>query len=800
MIANYFKIALRSLLKNKLFSLINIAGMGISLASCLLIGLFVWDELQYDNYHPQGDRTYRVYNISTSDDGAVSYLPIVPLPFADYMQKDFHEIEQTLRVMDTYGEQLFDVGGKKIMESHGIYAEPAVFDFLTIRLTAGMKDEALQKPNMVALSEELAVKYFSDGNALGKSMRIGNGDYIVSAVFTKPDKHSHLDFNYIVSFATVSKNFTPQLYENWQYQQYFTYVQLRPGTDASALEAKFLPFVEKYAYPEIKPVGFTYVPHLQNIRDIHLHSSNFEWEIAQQGNAQTVYILSITGALLLVIACLNFINLSTAQAVRRMKEVGVRKVIGAARTQLVAQFVSESVMITFLGLLLGLGAAEIAMPYLNSFAEKELTILFTPSWMAFAVGFCVLLGLSAGMYPAWYLSRFRPAAVLYNNSGPKSETAIFRHGLIVLQFMFSFFLIMSSMVIWSQNNLIDTMDMGFNKEQLVMIPLRSRQLNQYETTKQEFANHPNVISATVGFGIPGDIIAGDQIIEPKSNKTFSSSLFCIDHDFIRTMGMKLTAGRDFSKDFPSDPTRGFIINETAARLFGYATAEDAVGKPLHWPMWGQDTLKRGEVIGVVKDFHFKSVRDQMTPVVMHLYPDAYWKLTLKIKAVDMMATIDYLKKTYERLDPEWAFTYKFVDENYDAMYRSERKLSTLFSIFTSLAIVIACFGLFGLVEYSVNQRRREVGIRKVFGAEAGSLLLLLTRKYFGLLAIAFVIIIPISYWASGKWLSLFVYHIDVSPWMYMQACLLIFTITVFTVVFQSLRATWENPASVLKNE
>ncbi len=801
MLTNYLKIAFRNLMKNKLFSIINIIGMTISLASCFLIALFVWDEWKYDDHHPDGDRTFRVYNIRQGDDGVTNYYPIVPIPFATYMQQDFPEIESTFRMMDTFGEKLFEINDQKILEANGAYAEPLAFDMLDIQVISGSSTDALQKPNTIALSKTLAQKYFGEKNALGETIKIGKENFQVSAVFSDMSKHFHLRINYLISFATLTKSWKQDRFENWQFQQFFTYLKLKPGTDAKALESKFPAFVEKYAYPQIKSKGFTYVPHLQNIKDIYLNSTNFEWDISKHGNAQAVHILSFTATLLLIIACLNFINLSTARSIKRMKEVGIRKVVGAHRHQLIAQFISESVLITMLGLLCALFICELTLPSLNAFAQKELVLPFTPIISFSVVFFCIAIGIIAGSYPAFHLSRFRPVAILYNKSSNTGNTAIFRQGLVVLQFMFSFFLITGSMIVLSQNDLLRNKDLGFSKEQLVLIPLRSAQLQHQTATKQEFLGHPNIISATIAFGIPSDIVAGDDIIEPVTNKTMPANLFCVDHDYIKTLKMQIIAGRDFSLDYPSDVKHGFIINETAARVYGFENSENAIGKSLHWKDWSNpDSLKKGTVIGVVKDFYFKSLREQVTPVVMVIEPDFTFKLALRIKPQDLSGTIAFLKKTYDRLDPEWPFTYQFVDQNFEAMYQSEEKLSTLFTIFTGLAIMVACLGLFGLVEYSVNQRTKEISIRKIFGASVNSLLLLLTRKYFLLVLIAFLVIIPISYVVAQQWLSNFAYHITLSPWMYGKACTLILLITGFTVSFQSLKAAWANPANSLRNE
>src|SRR5258706_13854056 len=340
MIKNYFFIAFRNLLKNKLFSFINISGMAISLASCILIALFVWDELQYDNYYDKSERTFRIFNVRQGDDGVTNYLPIVTYTFCPYIKKDFPEVESTFRMMEKYGEVLFEKDGKKIMETGGVYAEPSAFDMLTIRVLSGDATTALTEPNSIAISKSMAKKYFDNQNPVGEMIDVSNTPRKITAVFEDLPAHSHLRITFMISFVTASKNWDAQRSENWVWQQFFTYIRLKPGTNPDAVDAKLLAFVEKYAYPKTKPEGFTYTPHLQNIRDIYLHSSQFEWEIAKRGNAQTIYVLSGSAIFILIIACLNFVNLSTARSLKRMKEVGVRKVVGALQKQLIMQFIS----------------------------------------------------------------------------------------------------------------------------------------------------------------------------------------------------------------------------------------------------------------------------------------------------------------------------------------------------------------------------------------------------------------------------------------------------------------------------
>ncbi|MBX2942214.1 MAG: ABC transporter permease [Cyclobacteriaceae bacterium] len=801
MISNYLKIGIRNLLKHKLFSFITIAGMAISIASCLLISIYVWDELSFDNYHPDADRTFRIYNIRTGDDGVTSYLPIVPPTFGPTLQNDYPEVESTLRILDTYGAKLFEYEGEKIKESKGIYAEPTVFDMLTIHLKYGDQNSALNKANTVVLSALLSKKYFGDKNPVGEVIKISDYDFQVTGVFDELPINSHLQVNYIMSFATFSQFISSERIESWSWQQFFTYVKLKQGTSANQFEGKLDDFAKKYGHPVTKPSGFVYTPRIQNIKDIHLHSSNFEWEIAQRGNAQSIYVLSGTAIFILLIASLNFINLSTARSIKRMKEVGIRKVAGAFRFQLITQFISESVIITSMGFLIAIGIAQMAFPYLNEFTGKSIASPFSLEFTLGIMAFVLILGTLAGSYPAFQLSRFRPAAAIYNRNSAKKETVFYRNTLVVLQFMFSFFLITGSMIVLSQNNLLHNKDLGFNKDQLMVLDLNKAALPNFEAIKQGFLSNSNITHATVGYGLPGDIVAGDGVTDPTMNKELPTNMFCVDFDYVKTLGLEIIAGRDFSKDFGTDTKRGFILNETAVKVFGFGTPEEAIGHPLNWDMWKKwegDTIKRGEVIGVVKDFHFKSLREQLSPVVLQIFPPAYFTLTLKIKPEDMASTIAFCKATYEKLIPDIPFSYKFLDSNFEAMYKSEEKLSVFFTIFSGLAILVACMGLFGLVEYSVNQRVREIGIRKVFGASVNSLVLLLTRKYFGLILIAFVIIIPISYYAASQWLSTFAYRIDISPLIYLKACLLIALITLLTVSIQSIKAALTNPTSTLK--
>ncbi len=797
MLLNYFYIAVRNLLKYKSFSAINIFGMAISLASCLLIAIFVWDEFQYDRHHLDGDRTFRVYTITVSN-GESKYLPIVPYPFATYMQKDFPEIERTARIDGySYGEKIFEANGEKVLEPYGVFTEAPLFNILSLKILAG-DSSGLNRPNHIALSQTLAKKYYGDRNPVGESLKINSEEWQITAVYADPPPHFHLKLNYLLSMVTLGSHVRNE--NNWQQGRFLTYLKLKPGTDHKSLEAKFRSFVEKYAYPITEPNGVTYVPYLQNLKDIHLHSSQFEGDIAQRGNAGTVYILSGAALLILVIASLNFINLSTARAIKRTKEVGVRKVNGANQKQLIAQFVSESVMFSILGFVLAIGIAQLALPTLNNLLEKQLLVPYSPAYLLGGIVFSIALGILAGSYPALYLSRYRPAVVLARRNGAKNSRSLFRESLIVMQFMLSFFLISASMVILTQNDLLRNKDLGFDKDQLVIVELTPEQLAKQKITKTMYSNHPNVISTTIGFGLPGDIIAGDEVVNPDDGKIHQARLFCVDHDYLKTMGLRLVAGRDFSLDFPSDSAEAFILNEVAVKAYGFGTAEAAIGRRLNWKRWHDQKVKKGRIIGVVEDFNFNSLHEKISPTVLHIYPEAAWKMAVRIKPMGIEETISHLKKTYEKIESSWIFGYYFLDDNFDAMYKSEHQLGILFTIFTYLAIIVACLGLFGLVEYSINQRIKEISVRKVFGATLVSLLVALTKRYFILLTIAFLLIIPFSYYSAEQWLTNFEYRIDLDWTLFLKVAFIILSITIITVSFQSIKAAVRNPADVLRND
>jgi putative ABC transport system permease protein len=593
----------------------------------------------------------------------------------------------------------------------------------------------------------------------------------------------------------------PERMQSWRWSQFHTYITLKPGADAAQLEGKLTDFAERNAWASTKPGGSYYIPHLMPLEKIHLHAAAHGWDIAVRGNIQTVYILLATAIFILVISILNFVNLSTARAINRAKEVGVRKVVGAYRTQLIYQFISESTILSLCALFIGVLLVMLMLPALNTFSEKDISIglLRDPRIMAVMLLFALIVGVAAGAYPAFHISGYKPTLILSKRSGA-SGGALLRKGLVVLQFMLSFFLIVAAITVSEQHGFMRSADMGFDKDNVVVIRLRGDMTKSIASTKQVFANHPNVISASLGYGLPGEAYAGDGIQDKENNnKEWNVNMLTVDHDYAKTLGMEFVAGRDFSTAFPSDEQHAFILSETAASMLGHTDPADAIGHALAWPRWdAADSLKEGTVIGVVKDIQLNSMREAIAPVVLQVYPGAYYSVALRINPEDIQATIAHFEKSWKQFNSDWPFEYKFLDDNFDKMYKSEEKLATLFGYFTGFTIVVACLGLFGLVVYSTTQRYREISIRKVLGADDAGLVFQLAKNYVLLIGIAFIVAIPVSYYAVGEWLQKFAFHIQVTAMLFVKAGILILFITLLTVGIQSLNAVRSNPVDALK--
>ena len=808
MFKNFFKTAFRNITKHKGFSFINIAGLTLGLTACILIGLFVWDEHQYDKFLPGGDQVYRVYDEYTNHDGAQTLAVASPM-YDVTLQQDFPEVEKTARVfMLPETKTLFEAGNKKIYEESGYYVDSTFFDVFPLAIKYGTSVKALDGISSIVLSQEMAQRFFGNENPLGKQILMDKVPYQVKAVFEKNPKF-HLQFNYLVPLAAAQ--IPAERMQSWGWHQFYSYVKVRKGTNIAALQSKFQNDVKQKAKTLQNDAHSSDKPFLQSLKDIHLYSSDFKFDAAERGNITYVNALTIIAIFILLIACFNFINLATAKSLQRAKEVGVRKSIGAGRKQLMFQFIGETVLLSFISVLIAIGLSIILLPWLNNFTGKNIpfTLFINPLVLLLFVALIFIVGIIAGFYPALVLSGFKPVKVLKGSvSSDEAPGKIpwLRHGLVITQFVLSILLIISALVVFNQVNYLHNKNLGFNKEQIMFFPMRGDNMfKNADAFKNDLQQIAGVSSVSIGYGFPGDAVAGDEIIVPRNgeNLTQSATQLMVDFDYIKTLGLQLVAGRDFSKDMQTDKDHAWIINETAVKSLGFGTPQSALGKDLAWHPWGAtnpDSLKTGKIIGVVKDFNYKSLYDKVETTVLQIFPDAAWKVAVKMKSADLSNTINSVKNVWNKFSPEYPLEYKFLDENFEQMYTTEDKLKSLLFIFTAIAIFVGCLGLFGLAAYTAERRKKEVGIRKVLGASTESMVLLLSKDFIKLVVISLLIASPVAWYFMNKWLQDFAYRIHISWWVFTVTAILALGIAFITVSFQAIKAALANPVKSLRTE
>lgn len=809
MLKNYFKIAFRNLWKNKGYSAINIIGLAIGIATCLLITLFVIDELSFDRYNKNADRIYRV-NSDLKFGGEAHVMAVCPDPLASTLIRDYPEVENAVRFR-SYGPSLVKKGNENIKEERIIYVDSTVFDIFTLPMIAGNPMKALAEPNSVVITESTAKKYFGTTNVLGKVLRFDNqNDNKITGVIKDVPGNSHFNFDFFVSLAgseEARRNI-------WLSFNFVTYVLLRPGTDRNAFEKKFDDLIKKYMWPQAQDlmkidaeqfkrsgnyVRLSLIP----LTDIHLHSDRVA-ELAPNSDIQVVYIFSIIAIFILLVACVNFMNLSTARSANRAKEVGIRKVLGTQRKNLVSQFLTEAVVMSLIAFVFAILIAILLLPFLNQLAVKSLSLsVVEHPWLyPLLIGFAILVGLLAGSYPAWYLSAFRPIQVLKGTVAGGFKRSYLRSSLVVFQFFISIVLIIATVIIYNQLNYIRNKKLGFNKEQVLLVRDAYALDKQAETFKQEALKYPEIVSATKSGYLPvnnsnrdNESLFSEGHIE--NDKAVSTQLWTVDHDYIKTMGMQIVEGRDFNKDMPTDSS-AIIINETAVKLFGFS------GNPLGRKVTRLIDLKARTtrdfiVIGVVKNFNFESLRQTIGALCMKIGNDP-GTISFRMKTTDVANTISHIKGLWKRIAPNEPFTYTFLNEEFDNMYRTEQRSGKIFVSFAVLAILIACLGLFGLAAYAAEQRTKEIGIRKVLGATVSNIVAMLSTDFLKLVIIASFIAFPVAWWLMNKWLQDFAYRIAIGWWIFALAAFVSIFIAIMTVSFQAIKAALSNPVKNLRTE
>jgi putative ABC transport system permease protein len=809
MIKNYFTIAWRNLVKSRTFSIINITGLAIGLSSFLLISLYVLDELSYDRYNEKADRIYRIHT-DLRFGGTDLHLPVASDPMGEALKIDYPQVEEYTRIYGG-GNKLVKKGNEFINEDNTAHADSTFFNVFTLPAITGDMKTALNEPNTVVIAASTAKKYFGSLDALGKTIETddnGRTVYKVTGIFKDIPHNSHFHLDFIFSMKNVDYQ-----WGNFLSNNFFTYILLKKGTDYKVFEKNFPQFIDKHVVPqaaqlmniksmkEFEKEGNKLTYSLMPLTKIHLHS-DFSFDLSPSGNIQYVYIFSAVALFILIIACINFMNLTTARSAKRAREVGIRKVLGTDRRRLVGQFLTESTLMAVLSLLLAIGIAYFILPLFNNLANKSMTLqsLFSSRILPLLIALPFIVGLMAGSYPAFYLSAFKPIEVLKGKLNPGNKSQGLRSGLVVFQFFASIFLIIATMVIFRQLNFIRTTNLGFNKDQVMIVNNAYALDKNLDAFKNELLQLPGVQSATISGYLPvsswrsDNTFSKEAVLDSKSG--LNAQVWSIDYDYLKTMGMQLAKGRNFSKDFGADSS-AIIINETMAKILGY---DDPVNKKVYGFLGNSNEPPVPvNIIGVVKDFHFESLRRNIEPLCFRL-GRATGSACFKIAAAHIPEVLKAAEKEWKTMASGKPYSYQFMDESFDRMYRDEQRVGKIAMLFSILAIFIACLGLFGLATFIAEQRTKEIGIRKVMGASTTGLVELLSRDFLKLVLISFMIAVPFSWWCMHTWLQDFAYRINIGWSVFAIAGIAAMFIALLTVSFQAIRAAVANPAKSLRTE
>jgi len=800
MFKNYMKITLRNLQRYKGYFFINISGLIVGMVVCILIFLYVQDELSFDKFNKKADRIYRIINRGKIQNNLME-VPLVSGPWGPAMVDEFPEVLNAVRFKVPESRWTIRYEDNKFFEKGFYFADPSILEVFDIELLAGTPPDALNAPYSVIITEEIAQKYFGKEDPIGKIISADIWlNLRITGIMKKHPSASHMDFNFLANFETLLEAKEPpgklpySDLSRWENFQCHTYLLLDQNADSKALEEKMPAFLKKHLKRLTGIPGVEFNPYLQKLTDIHL-KSHLQGEIGPNSDESSIYIFSVVAVFILIIASINFMNLSTARSIKRAKEVGLRKVVGATRLQLTRQFIIEAIVITLFAILIAGGSLFLLLPEFNSITGKNISLSGIANIKMLSIMFCltIIVGLFSGSYPAFLLSAFRPVEVLSGKLKSGNSGALLRKFFVVVQFVISVFLIIALSVIYNQMNFLKNKRLGFNKEHIIAVPLSDYFVREnYESYKNSLLADNSIKKVSAASSIPGGVFnlglfwtAGSNFSEAKKVQLLS-----IDYDFIETFDIELLEGRDFSNEFQGDMKKAFLLNEEAVQLFGFDSPIDKILFPF-----------RKRVTGVLKNYHFKSLHQRIEPFVLELNtPDNYRWVFIKISGENIPQSIDFAEKEWKKVNPNHPFEYTFVDENYDQLYRTEMKLSRLFSFFTGIALFIACLGLFGLSSFTAEQKTKEIGIRKVLGASVKGIIYLLINKFIGLVLLANFIAWPIAYYAVNKWLQNFAYKTDLRLSVFILSGFLALIIAVVTISFQTFKAARANPVKSLRYE
>jgi putative ABC transport system permease protein len=806
MYKNYFLIAWRNLAKKKAYSAINILGLGVGIACCFLIFTFVQTELSYDTYHTKRDRIYRVTHGSRISEDPKNLSKAAPswvwgnAPIGPALKRDFPEIEKVVQFSGR-ADILLTHDDKKYQENGVFFMDSTVFDVFSWSLLQGDPKTALVNPYSIVLTQSTARKYFGSENALGKTLRGTDapgrayaGEYLVTGIMADLPDNSHFKFNALLSLSTFKKSL-PEIFDNWDYADFYTYFLVNEKFDEAAFKQKLPGFAQR----QLKDPKTRYLIELESLNDVYL-KSDADRQPGETGSLSNVYVFSIIALFILVIAMINFMNLSTARSMERSKEVGIRKSIGAARGSLISQFLGESFVIVCLSMITAVCLVVISLPFMTGFTGKEFNIGLLVNWKSIPIilGGMVLIAFVAGSYPALVLSGFDPVHILKGIN--KSAAGVnLRRGLVVFQFSLSILLIAVTIIVYTQMNHLLDKDLGFDKESMLVIDYNyDEAVNaKSQLLKTTLESNPSILSAAFSRSVPGSHFpnAGTEI-ETKDGemKMMTQPIFEVGIDFIPHFGLELVAGRSYSREFASDSSRALVINEAAAKQYGYKNAREIIGKK--FSQWG----RTGVVIGVVKDFNFTSLHQKIEPLTLPFQAYSSRYLSIKFKSQNVTKTVEQVRAVWSEIAPQRPFLFSFLNEDFNRQYQADFTFRKLFTTFSCLAIGIACLGLLGLATYMAEQRTKEIGIRKVLGADFRTIVMLLSSDFIKLVVIAILIATPVAWYVMNQWLEGFAYRVEISFWVFILAGLIAFLIVALTISYQSVKSALMNPISSLKSE
>jgi putative ABC transport system permease protein len=793
MFKNLIKTAIRNILKDFGYSSLNILGLTLGIASALFLIIYIADELSYDKYHEKADRIYRVSSHIKETDDEFTWI-IAQIPFAEQVSTDYPEIEAAVRFIP-FQRALFKYEDKEFFEEDFAYTDTSVFDVFSYEFIKGNPKDALLEPNTIVLTETIAAKYFGVTDPVGKTLVTGDEAYKVTGVIKDVPHNSHYRFD-----ALASRKSLPAQFGNWGNFGVFTYILLPEGTNYKEFEAKIQEMYPKYMAPIFERLGITIDYILEPITDIHLKSTNAQ-EPEPTGSIAYVYIFAIVALFLILIAAMNYMNLATARSAKRAREVGLRKVVGSNRGSLIFQFITESVVFTFISMVISIVLIIVLLPSFNQLAGKffDLHIIYSPVVLLSLLAVIVVIGIIGGSYPAFYLSRFSPLTVMKGEITKGASGSLFRKVLVVIQFVISVAMIVSTLVVFKQLNYLKTKDLGYDMNNVISLELSTREMiDKYPVLKDALLENPEVLTVgstntRIGEG-SGKVLFTVETEDGMQPRGLNFAV--VDHDFVESLGITMIKGRDFQQDMPSDTLLGVIVNETMAKRLNWT---EPIGKRVELQGRNGQDIIRGTVVGVMKDFHQTGMYNEIETMMM-LYRINNSIVYAKLKDNDVQGTIKYIEKRWTEIFPNQPFTYSFLSDRFYEQFSADEKRGFIFTLFTVLAILIACLGLFGLASYTVEQRTKEIGIRKVVGANEGTIVKLISKEFVILVAISMFIAFPLAYFFMRDWLQNFVYRTNLGLFIFILAGLITIAITFITISYQAWKAANKNPAESLRTE